>query len=603
MATYSTIEGQRIQSFATDPAATYAAAGTWTTRNALNTGRFNPGGCGIETAALCCSGGQGGPPWSNLTNTEIYDGTNWTEGGAMNTGRRDTNANGTSTAALCAGGYRPSAPYGSTKVEEYNGTSWTEQNACEARTNPGAGGTQTAGLVFGGKDNGAPTQLASTQEYDGTNWTEVGDMNTARYNMECGGVGTQTAGICYGGSPALKTHEAYNGTAWTTAADMITGRNNFAGFGTQTSVIAAASVISAVTELWDGTSWAEGGDTNTTRNQSAGAGADATSGLAFGGAGNSTLTEEWSLPALGSVTIAREGQVWYNSASNVLKGFGKQGTGAWASGGAMTDSRKQFAGDGIQTAAIAMGGTPASSTETYNGSTWTEVNDLNTSRNQLASSTQGSTTASLVFGGASNPPTPTTADDETELWNGSVWAEQSGDLNTARRTPIGAGTTTAALCAGGQTSPTTYMNESEEYNGTSWAEGDNLNTGRNAASGCGTQTAALIVGGRIPASTNKTETYDGTSWTEVNNCNTARNQGCTGIGVQTGALFVGGQPSPAYVEQWDGTSWTEVADLATGRSTGAGAGTSVLGLVGGGETTDVTEEWTVPAATKTFTSS
>ena len=145
------------------------------------------------------------------------------------------------------------------------------------------------------------------------------------------------------------------------------------------------------------------------------------------------------------------------------------------------------------------------------------------------------------------------------------------------------------------------MNESEEYNGSVWAEGNNLNTGRNAASGCGTQTAALIVGGRIPASTNKTETYDGTSWTEVNNCNTARNQGCTGIGVQTGALFVGGQPSPTFTEQWNGTAWTEVADLATGRSTGAGAGTGSLGLVGGGETTDVTEEWTVPVVNKTIT--
>ena len=310
----------------------------------------------------------------------------------------------------------------------------------------------------------------------------------------------------------------------------------------------------------------------------------------------------YSVQALSSDPTAAdvEGQLWYNSNSGKFK-ISVAGTAAWASGNDMVHSRKQFAGDGTQTATIAMGGNP-SYTETYNGTTWSEVNDLNTPRNQLGSSTQGSTTAALAYGGATNPGSPSSADDETELWNGTSWAEQSGDLNTARRTPTGAGTTTAALAAGGQTSPTTYMTESEEYNGTVWAEGDNLNTGRNAASGCGTQTAALTVGGRIPDSTDKTELYDGTSWTEVNACNTARNQGCSGIGLQTAALFVGGGPSPAYTEQWNGTSWTEVADLATGRSAGAGAGTSSLGLVGGGETTDTTEEWNDPVYTnKTVT--
>ena len=302
-----------------------------------------------------------------------------------------------------------------------------------------------------------------------------------------------------------------------------------------------------------------------------------------------------------------EGQLWYNSSTGKFKVV-EAGTAAWSSGGTMNNPRKQFSGDGTQTAAIAMGGSVTSYVETYDGSSWTTVNDLNTPRSQMGASSQGSTTASLVFAGATNPGSPSSADDETELWNGTSWVEQSGDLNTARRWPIGAGTTTAALCAGGQTSPTATLDVSEEYDGSVWVEGEDLNTGRNAASGTGTQTAALIVAGRLgdSSSTDKTELYNGTAWTEVNACNTARNQVCTGFGLQTAALLVGGQPSPAYTELWNGTSWTEVADLATGRSGGTSAGTSSLGLVGGGEvpagSTDASEEWNDPVyAVKTVT--
>jgi len=319
----------------------------------------------------------------------------------------------------------------------------------------------------------------------------------------------------------------------------------------------------------------------------------------------------YSVQSLSSDPTASEvvGQLWYNSGSGKFK-IAVAGAGAWSSGNDMVHARKQFTGAGTTTAAIAFGGGVTSYSETYNGSTWSESTDLNTPRGQLASATQGSTTASLAFAGATNPGSPSSADDETELWNGSTWAEQSGDLNTARRWPMGAGITTAALCGGGQTSPTATLDVSEEYDGSTWTEGDNLNTGRNAAGGCGTQTAAVVAAGRLgdSSSTDKTETYNGTSWTEVNACNTARNQVCTGIGLQTAALLVGGQPSPAYTEQWDGTSWTEVGDLATGRSGGTSAGTSSLGLVGGGEvpgspgTTAATEEWNDPVYTnKTVT--
>ena len=56
-----------------------------------------------------------------------------------------------------------------------------------------------------------------------------------------------------------------------------------------------------------------------------------------------------------------EGQVWYNTTSNVLKGQAATTAGAWSSGNAMNTARFALSGVGIQTAALAFGGNPAAS--------------------------------------------------------------------------------------------------------------------------------------------------------------------------------------------------------------------------------------------------
>ncbi len=65
-------------------------------------------------------------------------------------------------------------------------------------------------------------------------------------------------------------------------------------------------------------------------------------------------------------------------------------------------------------------------TETWNGTNWTEVNDLNTARRILGSAGIDS---ALAFGGLTNPSTRTNI---TESWNGTNWTEVN-DLNTSRR--------------------------------------------------------------------------------------------------------------------------------------------------------------------------
>ena len=78
------------------------------------------------------------------------------------------------------------------------------------------------------------------------------------------------------------------------------------------------------------------------------------------------------------------GQVWYNTAGNVLK-YQALGDGTWASGGAIGTRRYAAMGSGISTAGLVFGGCPnpgVAITESYNGTAWSEVADLNQARNQ-----------------------------------------------------------------------------------------------------------------------------------------------------------------------------------------------------------------------------
>ena len=184
--------------------------------------------------------------------------------------------------------------------------------------------------------------------------------------------------------------------------------------------------------------------------------------------------------------------------------------GTWASGGTMTTGRAQVgsAPQGTSTAGLIFGGAPGytDKTESYNGSTWSEVNDLNQGRYEAGGGgTQG---AALAFGGWAPG-----ASDLTELWDGTCWAEVN-DLNVGARGLGSCGSSTAALAMGGGRTPSETTSATvEKWDGTSWTEVNNLQTARKYMPGAGTVTAGLAMGGS--PLTGKTEKYDGTSWTEV----------------------------------------------------------------------------------------
>ena len=317
----------------------------------------------------------------------------------------------------------------------------------------------------------------------------------------------------------------------------------------------------------------------------------------------------------GDIGTLAIGQIWYNSVLGKVRGA-KFAAGAFASGGNMNNATDSGGSLGTQTAAMRFGGRPPSAsgidtTETYDGSSWTETNDM-VSSDKYQNEGAGTTTAGMSIGGrdASNAFL-----DEVEHYDGTNWTEGT-DLNSARANQGACGTNTAALCFGGLPGNQAI---NEHWDGSSWTEVGDLNTGRKVAMGFGTATAALYCQGITPGNDSGltiTEQWDGSSWTEVGDSNIPRAYH-GGFGISTAGNVAGGVSTPSEArqaknEEWDGTTWTEVADLATARDFlhDGKAGTTSAGIVFGGTSgpastakTTATEEWTSALGAVTLTSS
>ena len=87
----------------------------------------------------------------------------------------------------------------------------------------------------------------------------------------------------------------------------------------------------------------------------------------------------------------------------------------------------------------------------------------------------------------------------SETWDNSSWTE-GDNLNTARGYNMGTGTSVpGALAFGGRLPAGAAV--TEQYDGSSWTEVADLSTARGDGGGAGTQTLALCVSGQPPATT------------------------------------------------------------------------------------------------------
>ena len=338
-------------------------------------------------------------------------------------------------------------------------------------------------------------------------------------------------------------------------------------------------------EEYDGTSWTTSPASLATARGEAGRAGTTSAALMFGGyiaTGVTAATEE------------------YTKSANVITGA------AWASGGNLNTARRFIDGAGAsQTAGIAFGGWKpgaANETELYDGTSWTEVNNMGTA--QYGSLCGGTQTAAFSAGGSP---------EQSQEWDGTNWTN-SNNLNTQRRQGGGAGTVTAGLVFGGR-DPNAGVTNTEEYDGTDWTNGGTLNQSTRNNAGAGTQTAGLNFGGSSdpvsPSDLGNTEEYNGTAWTASATMNHARaDMAQFSASTQTAGIAFGGTPpTTGSTEVYDGTSWVTSATMGTARRQLAGGGTQTDALAFGGQEppeSNKTEEFTPESSAlniKTITTS
>jgi hypothetical protein len=373
----------------------------WTNGGVIN--MATPVASVAGTSSSCRKAGGSSPAPASYTNQEEWDGSSWTTGGALVTDLSNGGGAGTAVSAVFSGGQTSSNLATTQEVVKQafvtTAAAFASGGALTAGARRGLGSgknsqTLTAGLVFGGGGSPYSGLGDKTEEYDGTSFTAGGDLNTYRYNL--GGAGSQTAGLGFGGylyPPAQSSNatEEYDGSSWTSVNNMSDARQSMSSFGTQTAAIAAAGYSKPTTSnlgttlSYDGTNWT-------------------------------------ALSSPANVTTTRSG----------------------------------LAGSGTQTAGLATGGntSPHKQTEEWDGSAWTNQNVTNTEHKNVGNQQLGIQTNALICSGG--PPNTTSS----EAYDGTSWST-SANMATARYEAGAGGSGSSGFVAGGFTS--TNVTNTEEF--------------------------------------------------------------------------------------------------------------------------------------------
>ena len=629
--------------------------GVWSEINAMNSVRkeHEAGGNGVN-AAIAASGNTPGQPYGSPL-TEEWNGTNWSEVNDMIAGIRQGAGGGTTESFIVFGGTQfPATPYynpteeyngtnwsdganmitgrydlagmaentekalaiGPTKTEEYNGSAWTEVNDLITGKSQGtAFGDTTETAYFVGATGG------STQYFNGTNWSEVNNTNVQSL-QGLGSHGSANDAIIYGGihypySPGALVNcaEAWDGTSWAVRSGLPAAIASVRGAGDNGSTGQLGLAVGGgtpgstnIVNSWSGLVNTTGSFSNVVATKITGdvSGMTGTAKTGFI-SGSAQLATSISGSFGRGFTFGAHNQnkggapvypgVYSPSENRSIRGC----LGAFSAGGALIVSKRNTAGIGTKAGALVVGGDtnpdPAAahlgSTEEYNGSSFSEVNDLTTPRRNAMGA--GTTEAGIVMGGQKFPSPGAIAC--TEVYNGTNWSEEA-DMTYCTKSSGDAGDSSeAAIVFGGnyQTPASHYTNQGEEYNGTAWSEIANLNVSRSDLAGLGNSEAALAVageptpGGHAPGNAYDAEEWDGSTWTSIQPTlnNPFLNNYIKGAGtVNDGHAFGGcyrcfSPVAPHYTyyyngksQHWDGIAWAHGGGLIAGRRFGGGDGTS-----------------------------
>ena len=293
-----------------------------------------------------------------------------------------------------------------------------------------------------------------------------------------------------------------------------------------------------------------------------------------------------------------QGEIWYNTTTNSLKGQGFS-SGAWSSGGNLPTGRSALSGSGSTPAGFAMGGgtgptaSYVSATNTYNGTAWTAGGAMTHTAAYAAAC--GTIPTTIYAGGDGNAP------GASNTYNGTAWTSIPA-LGFDGYQLKGAGDKANAFMAQGYYSSSGYY-----WNGSSWATKTAVPTHNYNTSAVGTYNDASFLGGNAVAGgavSNIHLNWNGSSWST---------RTVMPVSGGTGGQISNNAPTSSFWVQatspttlnWDGSSWTTVGSLSTARSGGASSGSSSAeGFIAGGSgNTTATEEFVAGSVTKTISTS
>ena len=293
-------------------------------------------------------------------------------------------------------------------------------------------------------------------------------------------------------------------------------------------------------------------------------------------------------------TISRSAQLASDISGSFNKGFEYTGTikggpnastGTWSVGGTMTRTNlykaSGIAGTGTKNAALGVGGQFSEVfTEEYDGTSWTEKNDIIQGRHKAMMT--GTTEASIFFGGSSDSGVGGNKSC-TEEWNGTNWSEVN-DMILKRCSHQKLGITSeAAKAIGGQGNPADQSTV-EDWNGSNWSAGTAVPATQAYGASTGTYDSGIVMGWSGTA----TYCWNGSAWSSVGTRAIGRYQRPVAAGTSNNAWIAGGRSpavaSPSYaacVEVFDGSSWSSGPDLPLAREQGGSADSLNTGTDGG----------------------
>ena len=496
-----------------------------------------------------------------------WDGTSWSETNNTTIFRFDAGSTGTRDNFMLAGGANPFCDT-RTCTEIYNGTNWSEAAAMPIGTYEQYGMGQTNDAIFAGGRNisiGGNTSINCSQTFDGSAWAIGPNMVTQRF--------ADSGGSKYSGPAAAgATNQAWFGG----------GNRNSVPYNSADTEVFPGFVISgsfgkldATTLHGDGSNLSSlpfptGLVTGSAQIASRISGSF-NKGFGFSGeiSGSVTSTGSFgrieadflhgdgssikdSLPRSTGI-ISSSKQIAADISGSFTSGFGYEGTiktkpsgwDSWYTHQSMIVGRSALGGKGSRNAAIAVAGTA----------------------NYAAPHSEAGQMGSYYMSGLGV--------NCTEEWNGTSWTEVNDMIDSG---PTGYGGTTEAGYAMGRLHP--LSGQTEEWNGTNWSEGPNVDAGsagrRSDAGGC-SPSQIYLIGGYGANGQDYFTTFDGSSFTAEPGMTSVYQYGRNGhSGNASSALAWSSscrKSNGDCTNLWDGTSWTEVAALPKIIDRGTGAGT------------------------------